>query len=67
MLYMTREERQIQLEKMVNTRDLGGYETQGGMYSRAHKYIRAAAPTYATSKDVYKRQVLMFISLNRLS
>ena len=52
MLYMTREERQIQLEKMVNTRDLGGYETQGGMYSRAHKYIRAAAPTYATSKDI---------------
>ncbi|MEE0778317.1 MAG: tyrosine-protein phosphatase [Massilimicrobiota sp.] len=52
MLYMTREQRQIQLEKMVNTRDLGGYETQGGMYSRAHKYIRAAAPTYATSKDI---------------
>ena len=22
------------------------------MYSRAHKYIRAAAPTYATSKDI---------------
>ena len=38
MLYMTREERQISLEKMVNTRDLGGYETQGGKYSKAHKY-----------------------------
>ncbi len=53
MLYMTREERQIQLEKMVNTRDLGGYETQGGMYSRAHKYIRAAAPTYADFKGLW--------------
>lgn len=50
MLYMTREERQISLEKMVNTRDLGGYETQGGKYSKAHKYIRASAPTYATKK-----------------
>ena len=52
MLYMTREERQISLEKMVNTRDLGGYETQGGKYSKAHKYIRASAPTYATKKDI---------------
>ena len=52
MLYMTREERQIKLEKMSNTRDLGGYETQSGLYSRAHKYIRAAAPTYATAKDI---------------
>ncbi|UTY39310.1 tyrosine-protein phosphatase [Allocoprobacillus halotolerans] len=54
MLYMTREERQITLEKMSNTRDLGGYETQSGLYSRAHKYIRAAAPTYATAKDMQK-------------
>ena len=52
MLYMTREQRQISLEKMTNTRDLGGYETQSGLYSRAHKYVRAAAPTYASSKDI---------------
>ena len=31
MLYMTREQRQISLEKMTNTRDLGGYETQSGL------------------------------------
>lgn len=52
MLYMTREERMISLEKMVNTRDLGGYETQGGTYSKAHKYIRASSPASASQKDI---------------
>ena len=52
MLYMTREERLIPLEKMSNTRDLGGYETQGGQYSKSHKYIRAASPTNATQADL---------------
>ncbi|MEG0367451.1 MAG: tyrosine-protein phosphatase, partial [Coprobacillus sp.] len=52
MLYMTREERLIPLEGMSNTRDLGGYETQGGQYSRSHKYVRAASPTNATQADI---------------
>ena len=52
MLYMTREERLLPLEGMVNTRDLGGYETQSGAYSRSHKYIRASSPTHATKKDI---------------
>lgn len=52
MLYMTREERMIPLEKMVNTRDLGGYETQSGTYSKAHKYIRASSPANATQRDL---------------
>ena len=52
MLYMTREERLLKLEKMVNTRDLGGYETQSGAYSRAHKYVRASSPSNATQKDL---------------
>lgn len=52
MLYMTREERMISLEKMVNTRDLGGYETQSGTYSKAHKYIRASSPANATKEDI---------------
>ena len=52
MLYMTREERLIPLEKMVNTRDLGGYETQFGAYSKAHKYIRASSPANASLKDL---------------
>ncbi len=54
MLYMTREERLISLEKMVNTRDLGGYETQTGTYSKSHKYIRASSPTNATKSDIQK-------------
>lgn len=52
MLYMTREERKIDLDKMVNTRDLGGYETQDGHYSKSHKYIRASSPANATHADV---------------
>ena len=52
MQYMTREERMIKLEKMVNTRDLGGYETQGASYSKSHKYIRASSPSHATDKDI---------------
>lgn len=52
MLYMTREERLLKLEKMVNTRDLGGYETQSGSFSKAHKYIRASSPAQASSKDI---------------
>lgn len=52
MLYMTREERLIQLEKMVNTRDLGGYETQTGSYSKAHKYVRASSPANASQNDL---------------
>lgn len=52
MLYMTREERLLPMEKMVNTRDLGGYETQSGSYSRSHKYLRASSPTNASLKDL---------------
>lgn len=52
MLYMTREERMITLEKMPNTRDLGGYETQAGMYSKSHCYVRASSPAQATPKDI---------------
>lgn len=52
MLYMTREERLIPLEKMMNTRDLGGYELQSGQYSKAHKYVRAASPANASKKDI---------------
>lgn len=54
MLYMTRQERMIPLDKMVNTRDLGGYETQGGTFSRAHKYIRASSPANASKEDIKK-------------
>ena len=44
MQYMTSEERLIALDKMTNTRDLGGYETQEGYYTKSHHYIRASSP-----------------------
>ena len=38
MQYMTSEERLIALDKMTNTRDLGGYETQEGNYTKSNHY-----------------------------
>ena len=49
---MTREERLLPTEKMVNTRELGGYETQAGTYSKSHKYIRASSPSNASKHDI---------------
>jgi len=54
MLYMTREERLISLDKMSNTRDLGGYETRQGTYTKAHHYIRGASPANASDDDLKK-------------
>ncbi|MGX8680789.1 MAG: tyrosine-protein phosphatase, partial [bacterium] len=33
-------------------RDLGGYETQDGYYTKAHHYIRASSPANATPQDI---------------
>lgn len=52
MQYMTSEERLITLDRMLNTRDLGGYETQEGRYTKAHRFIRAASPAHATEHDL---------------
>lgn len=54
MQYMTSEERLIALDKMTNTRDLGGYETQEGYYTKSHHYIRASSPANATDEDLEK-------------
>ena len=54
MQYMTSEERLIKLDKMTNTRDLGGYETQEGRYTKAHHFIRASSPANATKEDLQK-------------
>lgn len=52
MMQLSKEERYIQLEKMTNTRDLGGYETQDGHYTKSHKFVRAAGPANATKQDL---------------
>ncbi len=52
MLYMTREDRLLQLDKMSNTRDLGGYETRQGTYTKARHYIRASSPANASDNDL---------------
>ena len=52
MQYMTSEERLIALDKMTNTRDLGGYETQEGYYTKSNHYIRASSPANATEGDL---------------
>ena len=54
MQYMTSEERLIALDKMTNTRDLGGYETQEGYYTKSHHYIRASSPANVTEGDLEK-------------
>lgn len=52
MLYMTREERLIKLENMSNTRDLGGYETRQGTYTKSHQFIRGASTSDASLNDL---------------
>lgn len=54
MHYLTREERMINLEKMYNTRDLGGYETQDSCYTKTHRFVRAASPALMTQADQEK-------------
>ena len=40
MMQLSREERLLHIGKMTNVRDLGGYETQEGYYTKSHKYVR---------------------------
>ena len=56
MQYMTREERFLNVTSIHNARDLGGYETQGGRYTKAHKYVRCAGMSNLTEVD---RQYLL--------
>lgn len=52
MQYMTRQERLLKINSVKNIRDLGGYETQEGYYTKAHKYIRSSAPVNLTKEDL---------------
>lgn len=42
MLQLTNEERLIKIANLKNCRDLGGYETQSGYYTKARKYLRSS-------------------------
>ncbi len=51
MMYMTKEDRLLPLKTFRNTRELGGYETQEGSYTKTHRYIRAATPAFLDEED----------------
>ena len=45
MMQLSREERMLHIGKMTNVRDLGGYETQEGYYTKSHKFVRSTCPS----------------------
>lgn len=44
MMQLSREERLLSIDSITNARDLGGYETQDGHFTRTKRYVRTAAP-----------------------
>lgn len=42
MLQLSREERKLDYDGLTNTRDLGGYETRNGYYTKARKFVRSS-------------------------
>lgn len=51
MMQLSREERMLKVESMTNIRDLGGYETQAGYYTKSHKFIRSTNPSKLTDEE----------------
>ncbi len=51
MMQLSREERMLKVESMTNIRDLGGYETQAGYYTKSHKFIRSTNPAKLTDDE----------------
>lgn len=51
MMQLSREERMLTVASMTNIRDLGGYETQAGYYTKSHKFIRATNPGKLTEAE----------------
>lgn len=54
MMQLSREERMLHIGKMTNVRDLGGYETQDGYYTRSHKFVRSTCPSGISDADKEK-------------
>lgn len=46
MMQLSREERMLHIGNMTNVRDLGGYETQDGYYTKSHKFVRSTCPCH---------------------
>ncbi|MFV0396385.1 MAG: tyrosine-protein phosphatase [Coprobacillaceae bacterium] len=44
MMQLSKEERLLNIDTITNTRDIGGYETQDGHYTKTKRYVRAASP-----------------------
>ena len=51
MMQLSREERMLEIDSMTNVRDLGGYETQTGYYTKSHKFVRSTNPTKLTEDE----------------
>jgi protein-tyrosine phosphatase len=49
---------QLHLEKVQNTRDLGGIETQDGHYIKPHRLYRSGNPASASQEDIEKLKSL---------
>jgi Protein tyrosine/serine phosphatase len=65
-MHLTRNQRMINLEMIKNVRDIGGYETQSGHFTKAHKYVRAATPSGISENDketLYQYGVRVIIDL----
>lgn len=51
MMQLSRKERMLEVESMTNVRDLGGYETQAGYYTKSHKFVRSTNPSKLTDEE----------------
>ena len=51
MLQQSHEQRYLNLDSMKNTRDLGGYETKSGQYTKVKKYIRGSSSANLSLQD----------------
>lgn len=51
MMQLSREERMLKVESMTNIRDLGGYETQNGYYTKSHKFVRSTNPSNLSNEE----------------
>ena len=49
---LSREERLLPLKTACNVRDLGGYETQEGYYTKSHRFIRAGNLSNLSREDM---------------